>query len=84
MVDEGVVPNVSTYEYHIVNGENAQNTPRESQMKGIMSSNTRLISRSDWVTVGILCYVNLINYMDRSTVAGEYKLYSLNIFSSNI
>jgi hypothetical protein len=28
------------------------------------------ISRSQWVTVAILTFVNLINYMDRYTIAG--------------
>jgi hypothetical protein len=27
-----------------------------------------------WVTVTILVYVNLINYMDRLTIAGKWKL----------
>lgn len=29
------------------------------------------ISYQEWFTVGVLCYVNLINYMDRFTIAGE-------------
>ncbi|KAK6638189.1 hypothetical protein RUM44_008617 [Polyplax serrata] len=28
------------------------------------------VTRSQWFTIAILCYVNLINYMDRYTVAG--------------
>jgi hypothetical protein len=31
----------------------------------------RPISRTEWITVAILCFVNLINYMDRFTVAGK-------------
>ncbi|XP_023306829.1 protein spinster isoform X4 [Lucilia cuprina] len=30
----------------------------------------RCITRSQWFTVGVLCFVNLINYMDRFTIAG--------------
>ncbi|XP_065366601.1 protein spinster isoform X1 [Calliphora vicina] len=30
----------------------------------------RSITRSQWFTVGVLCFVNLINYMDRFTIAG--------------
>lgn len=67
MVDEA--PNASTYDYHVVNAENAQNTTREKRIKSIMPSDLRSISRSDWVTVIVLCFVNLINYMDRFTVA---------------
>lgn len=31
------------------------------------------VTRSQWFTIAILCYVNLINYMDRYTVAGEFN-----------
>ncbi|BFG05257.1 protein spinster [Drosophila madeirensis] len=36
---------------------------------------TRLsaVGRSQWFTVGVLCFVNLINYMDRFTIAGVLK-----------
>lgn len=74
MGDEGVVANVSTYEYHMVNAENAQNTSRERRReKRQMFSDVRMISRIDWITVGVLCFVNLINYMDRFTIAGMLK-----------
>ncbi|KAL0271878.1 UNVERIFIED_CONTAM: hypothetical protein PYX00_005050 [Menopon gallinae] len=33
-------------------------------------SKFRSLSRKEWLTVGVLCYVNLINYMDRYTMAG--------------
>lgn len=29
------------------------------------------ISATEWFTVLVLCFVNLINYMDRFTIAGE-------------
>ena len=29
------------------------------------------VTTSQWVTVLILCFVNLINYMDRYTIAGK-------------
>lgn len=32
------------------------------------------ISARNWFTVGVLCFVNLINYMDRFTIAGEFKI----------
>ena len=31
------------------------------------------ISSKEWFTVGVLCFINLINYMDRFTIAGEYQ-----------
>lgn len=29
------------------------------------------VSSKEWFTVGVLCFINLINYMDRFTIAGE-------------
>jgi hypothetical protein len=29
----------------------------------------------EWLTIIILCYVNLINYMDRFTIAGKVTVY---------
>lgn len=31
------------------------------------------VSTSQWFTVGVLCFINLINYMDRFTIAGKSK-----------
>ena len=30
------------------------------------------VTRSEWITLAILTFVNLINYMDRYTIAGTY------------
>lgn len=32
------------------------------------------IGYTEWFTVGVLCFVNLINYMDRFTIAGKSHL----------
>lgn len=29
------------------------------------------VTSSQWFTVGVLCFINLINYMDRFTIAGK-------------
>lgn len=34
-------------------------------------STQRVITIREWFTVFVLCYVNLINYMDRFTIAGK-------------
>ena len=34
----------------------------------------RSVTSSQWFTVAVLCFINLINYMDRFTIAGEYSL----------
>ena len=31
----------------------------------------RKMTKTEKITVGVLCFVNLINYMDRFTIAGE-------------
>lgn len=31
------------------------------------------ISYRDWCTVIVLCFINLINYMDRFTIAGKFR-----------
>ena len=33
----------------------------------------RKMTKREWITVSILCFVNLINYMDRFTIAGKRK-----------
>ncbi|XP_026840879.1 protein spinster isoform X3 [Drosophila persimilis] len=42
---------------------------------GLPTVPTRLsaVGRSQWFTVSVLCFVNLINYMDRFTIAGVLK-----------
>ena len=37
------------------------------------------VSRADWLTLAILTFVNLINYMDRYTIAGKFFLICLCI-----
>lgn len=31
------------------------------------------ITCAEWFSVGVLCFVNLINYMDRFTIAGKFR-----------
>lgn len=47
------------------------NHSNEQLMGNGETRNFRTITKAQWITVSILCYVNLINYMDRYTVAGE-------------
>lgn len=47
-------------------GEKGMISRTPSQYNGFGS-----ISARDWFTVSVLCFVNLINYMDRFTIAGE-------------
>lgn len=70
MVDEGTAISSTKSNYCIVTTN--QNDSRETHVKATMPSELRSISRSDWITVAILCFINLINYMDRFTIAGEF------------
>ncbi|KYN05586.1 PREDICTED: protein spinster isoform X1 [Cyphomyrmex costatus] len=67
MVDNRAPIN-SENKYCTVNAD--QDDPRETRVKETMPSELRSISVADWVTVAVLCFVNLINYMDRFTIAG--------------
>ncbi|XP_011346971.1 protein spinster isoform X2 [Ooceraea biroi] len=68
MVEDRAPINTET-KYHIVNAD--QDVAEETRgVKTRMPSEMRSISASDWVTVAVLCFVNLINYMDRFTIAG--------------
>lgn len=42
------------------------NSQNSHQYNGMSS-----ITYSEWFVVGVLCFVNLINYMDRFTIAGK-------------
>lgn len=44
---------------------------RESENNGEHERSWRDVKLHEWVSVSVLCYVNLINYMDRFTVAGK-------------
>lgn len=36
------------------------------------------VTKSQWFTVAVLCFINLINYMDRFTIAGKFcNFYSI-------
>jgi hypothetical protein len=49
---------------------------RQSETLGFSS-----VSKSQWFTVGVLCFINLINYMDRFTIAGESSYISSECLS---
>ncbi|XP_018350287.1 PREDICTED: protein spinster isoform X4 [Trachymyrmex septentrionalis] len=67
MVDNRTPIN-SENKYCMVNAD--QDNSREIHAKETMPSELRSISVADWITVAVLCFVNLINYMDRFTIPG--------------
>ncbi|XP_022183813.2 protein spinster [Nilaparvata lugens] len=62
---------------HLMNGDDGDSVdtivpPLSAESReGAKDNRTiRSISFREWITVAVLCYVNLINYMDRYTIAG--------------
>ena len=58
----------------LVKSHGGQLRPNDSEesievKKNVKSPN--FVSRADWMTLAILTFVNLINYMDRYTIAGK-------------
>ncbi|XP_063983784.1 protein spinster isoform X1 [Diachasmimorpha longicaudata] len=67
MENNGIPSNVSR-QHLVVNDEPVDNVSGDG--KPVETMENRRISRQEWVTVAVLCFVNLINYMDRTTIAG--------------
>lgn len=56
---------------------NGDDTKRPSSRNSHQYDGLSSITYGEWFSVGVLCFVNLINYMDRFTIAGKsYKLFS--------
>ncbi|KAK0097063.1 hypothetical protein PV326_003402 [Microctonus aethiopoides] len=64
------LPNVSR-QYLVNDGPDApENINNEIKNRADNNNEDRSITKREWITVTILCFVNLINYMDRTTIAG--------------
>lgn len=51
---------------------NDDDKERRSRLGSVSSRNGyRDVSSKEWFTVAVLCFINLINYMDRFTIAGK-------------
>ncbi|XP_015595846.1 protein spinster isoform X2 [Cephus cinctus] len=66
-MDDARIPTNVSRQYLMVGAEQETST---RQIKRTPSEEDRIVSYREWATVGVLCFVNLINYMDRFTVAG--------------
>lgn len=44
------------------------------------SQNPPISNRQAYVTMAVLCYINLLNYMERYTIAGWYELFIARLF----
>lgn len=54
----------------VLTEEDAKSISRRNR-QAEASSGFASVSAKEWFTVGVLCFINLINYMDRFTIAGE-------------
>jgi hypothetical protein len=53
----------------VMTEEDQKSLRRRDQPEQTFSS----VTSSQWFTVAVLCFINLINYMDRFTIAGECR-----------
>lgn len=53
----------------VLTEEDAKSLSRRTRQSET-SSDFRSVGAKEWFTVGVLCFINLINYMDRFTIAG--------------
>lgn len=69
MDQSGITPNTSNQQL-VINGDNESATALLHEKQARRRDNLRDVTFIEYMTVGVLCFVNLINYMDRFTLAG--------------
>lgn len=62
-------PTVSN-QHLMINSEQEISSSSREIKNSTNTTEARTITASEWITVLVLCFVNLINYMDRFTIAG--------------
>ncbi|KAF9824785.1 hypothetical protein SFRURICE_013295 [Spodoptera frugiperda] len=68
MDQSGITPNTSNQQL-VINSDNESATALLQEKQSRRRENLNEVSLTEYMTVGILCFVNLINYMDRFTIA---------------
>ncbi|XP_026492178.1 protein spinster isoform X3 [Vanessa tameamea] len=69
MDQSSITPNTSNQQL-VINGDNDSATALLHEKQARRRDNLSDVSFIEYMTVGVLCFVNLINYMDRFTLAG--------------
>ncbi|KAL4713991.1 hypothetical protein ACJJTC_005622 [Scirpophaga incertulas] len=69
-MDESGLPANSSNTELVINGDNDSATALLQEKHARRSDSLRDVTFTEFMTVGILCFINLINYMDRFTLAG--------------
>lgn len=57
----------------VLTEEDAKSLSRRNRQAAAESTGFHSVTSKEWFTVGVLCFINLINYMDRFTIAGEFR-----------
>lgn len=55
---------------HLMNSDDSESSDPQTRRTSLNQMSYRDVTFGQWLTVGVLFYVNLINYMDRYTIAG--------------
>lgn len=72
MDQSGITPNTSNQQL-VTNSDNDSATALLQEKQARRRETLRDVTLREFMTVGVLCFVNLINYMDRFTLAGKNK-----------
>lgn len=72
MDQSGITPNTSNQQL-VINSDNESATALLQEKQARRRTNLSDVTVTEYMTIGILCFVNLINYMDRYTLAGLLK-----------
>lgn len=71
MDQSGITPNTSNQQL-VINSDNESATALLQEKQGRRREQLSEVTLVEFMTVGVLCFVNLINYMDRFTLAGKF------------
>lgn len=72
---EVAFPSTNSSQQLMAAGTDRDSPVSDHPRSGVSAEGFRSVSRVEWFTVIILCFVNLINYMDRFTIAGERPIH---------
>lgn len=79
MDQSGITPNTSNQQL-VINSDNDSATALLQEKQSRRRETLRDVTFLEYMTVGILCFVNLINYMDRFTLAGKSNKLSTTFY----
>lgn len=71
---------------HLMNENDGESVLTEEDRKSLRRRSETVqsfssVTSSQWFTVAVLCFINLINYMDRFTIAGKSQIHIVRCVS---